>query len=103
MAGRTRFQVLGEDQTDQPSPPNPTPISKKADVVTVTAAEYAGLALKILSQRTLQLAGHLFPLIALGLGFYLWLSMPNPTVYQLASLGLYGAFALLMMLVRRQQ
>lgn len=103
-----RLQLLGEETDDLPvtvaPPPAPAAAAKTAqhDKVAVEAWVLVGLALKVLSTRTVALAGHLLPLIALGLGFALaWSIRDNPTTYQLALLGFYAIFALLMIWVRR--
>lgn len=105
--GANRLQVLGEETDDEPVAlvPPPAPAVAKAaqhDKVAVEAWVLVGLALKVLSTRTVALAGHLLPLIALALGFALaWSIRDNPTTYQLALLGFYALFALLMIWVRR--
>lgn len=61
------------------------------------------LALKLLGQRTIAALDHALPLLALGTGFWLWLSvMPQPSYPQLGGLALYAAFTLLMLIVTRR-
>lgn len=59
--------------------------------------------LKILGANTVAVAGHLLPLISIGLGFALyWKIMDAPNAYQLGGLGLYSVFALAMIWIRRK-
>jgi len=59
------------------------------------------LALRILSERTILLAGHLLPLFALASGFYLFQAvLPQPSEMQLIGCTLYAAYMLLMILIR---
>lgn len=103
---RTRFTVLQDQpetetsvttvpaaasRTDAPAP-DPAP----------SALAFALLALRVLSQRSVQLAANLLPLIALATGCALWWrAMPGPTLEQLAGLALYAVFMLLMLMLRR--
>lgn len=58
--------------------------------------------LRVFSQRLmLWLGNHTLPLIVLGMGLYLWQqAMTSPSVLQLVGLGLFGAFSLLLILIR---
>lgn len=62
----------------------------------------AVLVLQVLSQRVVAwLAGHTLPLVALGVAVYLWTKvMDHPDSMQLIGLGMYGIFALLILLIR---
>lgn len=100
MATLTRLQVLAEEPAD-PAPPIPptTPTSDGG----VSTVEFILLLLRIFSQRSVQLAGHLLPLISLSMGFaLLWKILPEPSAYQLAGFGLYATFSLAMILIRRK-
>lgn len=99
---KSRFQVL----TDETAPPIPAPAAPTRDDDPETGARsalaFCVLALRVLSLRSVQLAGHLLPLFALGTGFALWWRvLPEPTSPQLVGLGLYGAFMLLLILARK--
>lgn len=86
-----------------PQPPAPRPT--RDDRVNGVAIEFMTLVLKVLGERTMALASHLFPLLALAGGFYLALQMipAPPTNSQLLGFGIYSAFALLLELVRRRR
>ena len=58
------------------------------------AAAAIALALKALSQRAIVAAGALFTLLTCASVFWVWLSVPNPSVLQLVSLGMYALFIL---------
>lgn len=60
------------------------------------------LGLKVLSQRSVQVAGHLTHLIGLALAFALWMSvMPDPSTHQLVGLGLFGGMVLSLIWLKR--
>lgn len=52
------------------------------------------LGLKALSQRALIAIDNLFTLLTVGSGFWLWLSIPDPNVYQLVGMAMYALFVL---------
>ena len=52
------------------------------------------LALKALSQRALIAIADLFTLLTVFSAFWLWHSIPEPTVFQLIGLGMYALFVL---------
>ena len=59
------------------------------------------LALKVLGQRTMMIAAHAYPVLALGAAFALWWRvMDSPTPFQLTGLGLFGVFLLCMQILR---
>ena len=63
------------------------------------AVEQAGismlvLGLRALSQRALTAIADLFMLTTVGSAFWLWLSTPSPTTYQIVSLTIYAVFVL---------
>lgn len=61
------------------------------------------LALKVLGQRAATIAGHAYPVLALGAAFFMWWQvMATPTPYQLVGLGLFAAFLLCMQILRRK-
>lgn len=53
------------------------------------------LALKALSQRAVAAIADLFMLATVGSAFLLWMWTPEPTIYQLVGLAMYGIFILL--------
>jgi len=89
------------DETVSAPPPAPTaPTSTEPKESAALAV--AVLVLQALSARvTAWLAGHTLPLVALAIAIYLWTKvMADPTPYQLIGLGLYAAFALIILLIR---
>lgn len=76
------------------SSPAPTPISNGS-----ASVEMFLLALRVLSAKT---ASGLLPLVGLVMGFILWLKvLPEPTIFQLVGLGLYGVFFVTLLMVRK--
>lgn len=63
------------------------------------AAQVLAVALKALSQKALIALATLFTLLTVGSAFVLWLLIPEPTVPQLVSLGIYSVFILLINLL----
>lgn len=101
----SNLQVLGEREiaeetsTDLPrkAVPPPTKATPESRLLPVIA-----LGLRVLSERSILLGSHLFPLFALATGFYLFMAvLPAPSQLQLAGCTLYAAFMLLMMIVRK--
>lgn len=78
------FQVIENDETTPNSPP---PQEERGLSVLL-------LALKALSQRSLVALASLFTLITVGSAFWLFLATPEPTVFQLIKLAMYGIFVL---------
>ena len=110
---RSRFQVLEDEATDLAPTPAPAAPPKRtagaheradeAESTARSALAFCVLALRVLSLRSVQLAGHLLPLFALATGFALWWRvLPEPSPQQLGGLGLYGAFMLLLIVVRKE-
>ncbi len=97
----SRLQIIGEElEKEAPPATIPSPPNTTSDENALLGAILLGL--KILSTRSIAVLGHLIPLIAIGSGFALWWSVrENPSVFQLTGLGLYAAFMLLVLLVRR--
>lgn len=90
------MRVLEEQEETAPS----TPSSDKPDNVVLGAIL---LGLRILSERTVQVAANLLPLILVGLGFALWWKvMETPSTFQLIGLAIYGLFALAVLWIRRK-
>jgi hypothetical protein len=52
------------------------------------------LALKSLAQRTVIALESLQTLITVGLVFWLWMSIPEPNLYQIVSEGIFAVFVL---------
>ena len=62
------------------------------------------LALKVLGQRTMAIATHAYPVLALGAAAAMWWRvMDAPTPYQLVGLGLFGVFLLAMQVLRSRK
>ena len=60
------------------------------------------LALRVLGQRTMAIASHAYPVLALGAAFALWWRvMETPSPYQLVGLGLFGVFLLALQMLRK--
>ena len=104
-----KFEVVAsENLNPELTPPAPAHIPTvnapaREAVVAVEAKEILGLMLKVLSQRAILLGHILMPVIALVLGFLLTLHiLDNPTPNQLVAVGIYGIFALLLILVRKK-
>ena len=77
------------------------PVAKRPALLDEAAAAMLLLAIKSLSQRALVALSSLFTLLTCASAFILWQDvLPNPNAYQLTGLGLYGAFILLLHLVR---
>ena len=105
MATKTRLQILGEEEVPDPptAAPPQTPTSEAPDKVAVSVVEFLQLLLSVMSQRSILALHHLLPIVALVSGFALWWRvLPEPTEYQLVGLGLYAAFMLAILFVRRQ-
>lgn len=81
-------------------PPSNSPKSALLDKV---AMDMLLLAIKSLSQRALVAISQMFTLLSTASAFWLWHDvLPNPNTYQLIGLGFYGAFLLLLEIVRRR-
>lgn len=83
MAAQPKFEVV-----EEPEPQGTDP--------TETAA-FAGLmlALRALSERALVALDACFTLLTVGLVWWLWGQVPNPTANQIVSLSLFAVFVLL--------
>lgn len=98
----TRLEVLETAATtlrpiSEPKEPTPTESALSAHLSVIL------FVLKLLGANTVAVAGHLLPLISVGLGFALWWRiMDNPNAFQLGGLGLYAIFALAMIWIRRK-
>lgn len=80
-----RFEVVPEE-TDPPVADKPASSDHSTAVLF--------LALKALSQRALIALESLFTLLTVGSGFWLWMSIKDPNVYQLVGMGMYAMFVL---------
>lgn len=58
------------------------------------AAELLALSLKALSQRAMVALESLFTLITVGLVFWVWVSIPEPTTHQIVSMSIFATFVL---------
>jgi hypothetical protein len=95
----SRLQVVGQELA-----PDPFPVEQpKPPVGTKFAGEAIALALSALSQRALVALSNLFVLAVVGSVFVLWYVTPDPNVYQLVKLAMYGVFSLgISWIVRRR-
>ena len=84
MAEVRKFEVV----QDEPDTPPRIPIGEKF------ATDALMLALKGLSQRAIIAVDNLFTLLTVGSAFWLWLSIPSPSTYQLIGLAMYAVFVL---------
>jgi hypothetical protein len=94
----SRLQILSQEQEESDSPAAPpVPAPSSSAVVDLVV-----LALRLLGTRTIMLGNALLPVVGLSMGFALWWRcLPDPSPFQLTGLGLFGAFFLLLVLVRR--
>ena len=93
---QTRLQPI--DIVEQ-APADAAP-SRKDDAFTGLLA----LSLKALSQRALIALSSLVDLLLIAAAFVLWLNvMAEPTVLQLIGVGMYAAFTLLALWMRREK
>ena len=68
------------------------------------AADALLLALKALSQRALVAAAALFSLLTVGAVFWLALTISaNPSIYQIATLGIFAAFVICVNIIVRRR
>jgi hypothetical protein len=104
MAQTNRLKPVGEDEPVpdliQAAPPRPVqpPPSQNLDRITGMLM----MALRALSQRTVIALASLVDLALAGSVFVLWLLViAQPTQLQLVGLGMYGAFILICLWLRR--
>lgn len=95
----SRLQVVGQETA-----PDPFPVaSEKPPLGSKIATDAIALALSALSQRAIIALSNLFVLLAVGSVFVLWYVTPNPNIYQLVKLAMYGLFVLgISWIVRRR-
>lgn len=86
----SRLQVVGQEEAPDPFPVAPP----KPPIGTRFAGEAIALALSALSQRAIIALSNLFTLLTIGSAFWLWYVTPEPNVYQLVKLAMYGIFVL---------
>lgn len=107
MAMPKRFEVLAAEAIEEAKPPVTTapPQNQISDASPKGYEQLISLlilALRTLGERSINFVGHLIPVIGLAMGFFLWNRvLPEPTVYQLIGLGLYGFFVLAMIAIKR--
>lgn len=90
MAETSRLQLVGQETDDltQVTAPQESKINK-------IAGDALLLALTALSQRAIDGLSRLFTLLTVASAFVLWyVAPPDPNVYQLIKLALYGVFIL---------
>jgi hypothetical protein len=98
MAADSRLQVVGEETA-----PDPFPVTEKKPLGSKIATDAIALALTALSQRAVIALANLFVLLATSSVFVLWYVTPDPNVYQLVKLLMYGLFVLgISWIVRRR-
>lgn len=99
----TRLRQIGEDvpllsgdpalQFTPPSSPAPSQTSAAERAATTMLLT----ALRTVSQRALIALGNLFVLATAASAWWLWLvTLPQPSIYQLVGLGLYGILIILL-------
>lgn len=91
MAAR-QFEPVVEP--DEPSNVTPLPTPAKPRLGEGLATDLLVLALTALSKRFITALADLFTLATAGSAFWLWMSIPDPNPYQIASLTIYAAFIL---------
>lgn len=90
MAER-KFQIV-EDET--PEPETVSRPHRAQPVVDKLATEGLLLALNGLSKRAIAAVRDIFTLLSVGSAFWLWFSIPNPSVTQIVALSIYAVFIL---------
>ncbi len=85
----SRLQVVGQETA-----PDPFPVEQPKPIGTKIATDAIALALSALSQRAIIAAAALFTLLTVASAFVLWYVTPDPNVFQLIKLALYGCFVL---------
>jgi hypothetical protein len=91
-----KFQILGEEEITETPPP------RTADEATQRNMQLLLLSLRVVSQRALTAASHLFTLLLCGSALLIWWSvLTAPTVLQLVGVGMYAAFVLAIEWIRR--
>ena len=101
MPSENLLKQVGEDRVVDLAPVAAAPSHKPGLDEAATAMLLLGL--KALSQRAVVALSHLFTLLTCISAFLLWQDvLPNPNSYQLVGLGLYGAFILMLHLVKRK-
>ena len=100
MAGKTRLQILQTEEAEETVAQNQTSDAAERGLGLLLTATM--VALNVLNKRAINALGHAIPLLALGIGLFLWMRvMENPNIYQLTGLGIYSAFALALIWIRR--
>lgn len=97
MSTGNRLRVL--EETEEESPPKET--SSPLDEARLQAVlTIISTATRVVSERVASLV---LPCIVLILGFILWRQvLDNPNVYQLTGLGIFGAFSVAIVFLRRK-
>jgi len=86
----SRLQVVGQE-----AEPDPFPVEQpKSPIGSKIATDAIVLAITALSQRALIALSALFTLITVASAFALWYVTPDPNIYQLVKLAMYGVFVL---------
>ena len=87
----SRLQLVGQEEVSDELLPVEKP---KQPIVNRIAGDAIVLALTALSQRATVALASLFTLVTVGSAFWLWYVTPDPNVYQLTKLAMYGIFVL---------
>ena len=96
LAEVPEFQLVGSE-----TPPAPPVLDRSVAEQRLTGLLL--MSLRALSQRAVVALSALFTLALAGSAFALWWSvLPNPSVLQLAGLGMYAGFVLALEFVRRK-
>lgn len=102
MAIENQLKQVGQERYVDLAPPQAV-APKASPLLDEAATTMLLLGLKTLSQRAIVSLGQLFTLLTCASAFILWQdTLPNPSTQQLVGLGLYGAFVLLLHVVRRK-
>ena len=101
MPSENLLRQVGADRPVELAPATAEAPVKGRTSLDEAAATMILLGLKTLSQRAVVALSNLFTLLTLISAFILWQdTLPNPNAAQLVGLGLYGAFILLLHLVK---
>lgn len=96
MAARPNFEVVPDDNELEPAE------GGHATKDNSVAADLLLLAVKALSARALVALSSLFALLTVASAFWVWISIPNPSTYQLVSTGMYALFILAVNVIVRR-
>jgi hypothetical protein len=104
MAQTNRLKPVGEDEPvpDLIQAPQPRPVPQPEPQIVQAYTRMLLMALSALAQRTILALASLVDLALAGSVFALWVMViEQPTTLQLTGLGMYGAFILICLWLRR--